>query len=241
MTERESYREMMSEMPVTGAIANNELAAVLTALEFVRKVQRCAGTTPYDEPDATGDRLNFRLNYQRGLDEGWTRWAETGDWSAYVIASTEHGLFEVLFARLPARVGTRTESSRAVFSTLTDAAKFVMVSVLDSVRTKFGLETLFVTFRSRGLDDRLVKDAPRQSEIAPMIARLPPERAGLAEQLQRISLGVDPSKAAVGYPGVEPYMNVLPLSLGQVADALMTGLPDEVTDCVDRFGTDRGA
>jgi hypothetical protein len=36
-------------------------------------------------------------------------------------------------------------------------------------------------------------------------------------------------------------MNVLPLSLEQVADALMTGLPDEVTNCVDRFVTDRDA
>ncbi|WP_231514594.1 hypothetical protein [Mycobacterium sp. URHB0044] len=214
---------------------------MLTALEFVRAVQRCAGTTPHDSPEITQERLNFRLNYQKGLDEGWTRWAETGDWSAYVIAPTEQGLFEVLFARLPERTGARSESSRAVFSTLTDAAKLVMVSVLDSVRTNFGLDSLFVIFRSRGLDDRLVKSSAHASEIAPLVARLSPERAQLADQIQRISLREDPSTAALGFPGVEPYMNVLPLSLGEVAGALMSGLPAEVAECVDTFIADRDA
>lgn len=220
--------------------ASRELTAVLTALEFVRAVQRCADIMQHDKPDLTGDRLNFRLNYQKGIDEGWTRWAETGDWSAYIIAPTEQGLFEVLFARLPERTGTRIESSRALFSTLTDAAKFVMVSVLDSVRTKFGLDSLFVTFRSHGLDGRLTEGVPRPSEIAPLIVRLPPERSHLAEQVQRISLSDDPSRAAIGFPGVVPYMNVLPLSLGEVAGALVAGLPPEVTECVDTFVADNG-
>ena len=225
-------------MEATSLSSSRDLAAVLTALEFVRAVERCAGTMPHDEPEIIGERLNFRLNYQKGLDEGWTRWAETGDWSAYVVAPTEQGTFEVLFTRLPERTGTRSETSRALFSSLTDAAKFVMVSVLDSVRTRFGLESLFVTFRSRGLDDRLAKDTPLPSEIAPVISRLPPDRSQLAEQLQRISLRDNPSTAAIGFPGVAPYMNILPMSLGDVAGALTAGLPAEVTDCVDAFVND---
>jgi hypothetical protein len=72
-----------------------------------------------------------------------------------------------------------------------------------------------------------------------VISRLPPDRSQLAEQLQRISLRDDPSTTAIGFPGFEPYMNVLPMSLGDVAGALMAGLPAEVTDCVDAFINDR--
>ena len=50
-----------------------------------------------------------------------------------------------------------------------------MVSVLDSVRTRFGLDSLFVTFRSRGLDDRLAKAYPlSRLEIAPVDLSITP-------------------------------------------------------------------
>jgi len=51
---------------------SSELSPVISALNFVRTVQACSRTTEYDEPDLEDDTLNFRVNYQRGLDEDWS-------------------------------------------------------------------------------------------------------------------------------------------------------------------------
>lgn len=212
---------------------SSELSPVISALNFVRTVQACSRTTEYDEPDLEDDTLNFRVNYQRGLDEDWSQWAETGEWSAYVIAPTTDGNFQVLHSRPQEKSARRAESCRAVFTSLTDAAKFVMVIVADSARSRLGLDSLFVIFRSRGLDASLSTNPAAKSEAAPLAGRLAPDKVHLADQIQRISLTSDPSRAVVGFPSIEPYANVLPLSLEQVMDALIAGFPPDVRECID--------
>jgi hypothetical protein len=209
------------------------LAAAIDALERVRGVQRCAGVLPYDQPEVTGNRLSFRNGYQKGCEKGWRDWTATGEWSAYVIELTERGAHDVLFQRLPEHSSERRESLRASFSRLEDATKFVIVNVVESTRTHGGLDSLFVLFRGRGLDDRVVKLAPEEVAITTVVARISPEKDDLVRShLQGFALKEDPSTSAIGFPSVAPYVNVLPLTYREVESASTAGMPPSVLDCV---------
>jgi hypothetical protein len=217
----------------TQAFADAPLADSIAALNRVRAIQRCASTAPYDAPVTTDRRINFRTGYQEGLERGWSDWAATGEWSGYVIELTEPGEYDVSFLRMPERADTRSESLKASFTRLEDATKFIMINVLDSVRSNSGLESLFLTFRARGLDDRLMKVAPDEAAKQKMMARLSPDKKELVERhLQKIALKDDPLTSAVGFPGVEPYMNSIPLTYGEIETALIAGMAPTVLDCV---------
>jgi hypothetical protein len=222
----------MSE--TTHAFADVQLADALAALNRVRAIQRCAGTTQYDAPVTTDDRINFYIGYQEGLERGWKNWAAAGEWSGYyVIELTGLAEYDVFFLRMPERSNIRSESLKASFTRLEDATKFIMIKVLDSVRSNSGLESLFLTFRGRGLDDRLIRVAPDAAAQRKMIARLSPDKKELVEKhLQKFVLKDDPLTCSIGFPGVEPYMNSMPLTYGEVEIALVTGMSPTVLDCI---------
>lgn len=71
-----------------------------------------------------------------------------------------------------------------------------------------------------------------------MAERVSPDRVDSIE-LQRISLAEDPSTYGIGFTGVEPYMNVIALTCGEVASTLLDGLPEDMRTCVDRCVSDR--
>ena len=53
-------------MEASSLSSSRDLAAVLTALEFARAVERCAGTMPHDEPEITGETAELSAQLSEG-------------------------------------------------------------------------------------------------------------------------------------------------------------------------------
>ncbi|MGH3638625.1 MAG: hypothetical protein ACRDUX_06315 [Mycobacterium sp.] len=107
------------------------------------------------------------------------------------------------------------------------------MNVLDSARSRHGLDSLFVMFRAIGLDQRVAKVAPDEASEAKVLALLPPDKEELVKNhLRKFVLKDDPLTSAVGFPGVEPYLNVLPMTYREVDSALTAGMPPPILECL---------
>jgi hypothetical protein len=208
------------------------MSQAIAAFNRYRLLQDCSRETPYDEPEVDDGRVYFRNGYRQGLVEGWPDWARRGDWSGYAIDLSRPEMYEVIFSRKPERSAERVESIDVTFSRIEDAVKYVLTKVGDTMRTRFGLSSLFVLWKARGLDPRLDKIPPTAAEIQRMIDLLPPGKAELVQKhLQRLVLREHPQVQSISFPGAEPYMNVIPLTYRELERALTHGLPDDVLAC----------
>jgi hypothetical protein len=207
-----------------GEEMNRSIAEAVQAFDRLRDVQRNVGVQPYDPAKQDGSRLYFRTKYREGIEKGWADWDTRGEWSGYAI-DWAHGGFEVVFTRKPERSANRAESVQAIFTRLEDAAKFIIANVGDSLRVDNGLKTLFLRWQDLGLDERIGQTVPSEPELQRMIDLLPPGKEELVRNhLQKFFLRADPSAHAIAFPGVKPYMNVMPLTYGDLEDELLAGL-----------------
>lgn len=195
------------------------------AFDRIRDIQRRAGVRAYDPAEQEGSRLYFRSRYREGIEQGWADWTSRGEWSGYAIDWGRGNGFEVVFTRKPERASSRAESVQAIFTRLEDAAKFIIANVGDSLRVDCGLQTLFLHWQEVGLDVRIGQTAPTDDDMQRMIEILPAGKEGLVrEHLQKFGLRADPAAQSIGFPGVRPYMNVIPVTYKELENELLDGL-----------------
>ncbi|WP_328352500.1 hypothetical protein OG976_19880 [Mycobacterium sp. NBC_00419] len=203
---------------------NRFVAEAVRAFDRLRDAQRNAGLQPYDPAEQDGSRLYFRTKYREGIEQGRANWRSRGEWSGYAIDWAHGGGYEVVFTRKPERSSKRAESVQAIFTRLEDAAKFIIANVGDSLRVDDGLQTLFLIWQDLGLDERISKTAPAEAECQRMIDLLPPGKEDLVRKhLEKFVLGAVPDVQSIGFPGVRPYMNVMPITYGDLENQLLDG------------------
>ncbi|WP_231972121.1 hypothetical protein [Mycobacterium sp. E3251] len=193
-----------------------------------RKIANNAGDGPYDEAERQGDRLYFRSDYSRKVEK-WPEWAEQGDWGAWIIARTQLGYFSVLSSLKHERASQRDEEVRVLFSTFSDAGKYIIMRVADSARVSLRLQTQFVKWNHSGLDPRIAIEAADPDVINLLKSEYPGLEEGFAEQyLKRYTLTTRPDSYGFAFPEDEPRMQVLLLSFEELTEALLEGIPEDI-------------
>lgn len=222
------------EMNAGGPVAGNEAAEVIRYYDLWRRIANFIGNGPYDEADWDSGRLYFRSDYSEKLKK-WPQWAELGDWAAWIIAPNPEGYICVLNSLKHERESERTERIEVMFSRFSDAGKYVIFRMGDSIRSRsdIRLKTLFVNREARGLDSRIrVEPAGRE-----VIDFLTTERPTLAKDyaekhLKRYALDDDPDSYGFALDSEQPRMGVLALSFEELTAALLDGMPENITSQV---------
>ncbi|AKS35377.1 hypothetical protein AFA91_29610 [Mycolicibacterium goodii] len=213
---------MMDEKswPETGNLAISE---VIDELNYWRRIQRHLGLIEYDEPDSDGKRLYFRSGYQEGLD--WKHWRQYGEWSAYIIESTNDGCYLVKHSTKGERSADRVERVQAVFTRFDDAGKYIVGRMGNAVRVDLGMESVIVRWEHDGADPRLKIEDPTADQLRFMSDVCAGIKPGTFERhLRRFSLVADPEIYALPVPSQIPMMNVIPLELEDLRLILTKGL-----------------
>jgi hypothetical protein len=162
-----------------------------------RQIYRYADNFEPNEPDWDDGRLYFRKGYPHP------------DWSALILASAPDGHYKVLHASTERR-NTPIESTRAVFSRVEDAGKYIIYEVGDLLRVSLGLVPLEQKWRDAGLDEQVSKII-------------------LSDKQARYELRRDESAYFVAYSGgVQPYNHILALSYDQLDSELLDGFSESL-------------
>ncbi|SOJ55789.1 hypothetical protein MSIMFB_03268 [Mycobacterium simulans] len=162
-----------------------------------RRIYRYADGEVPNEPDWVDGRLYFRNGYPYP------------GWSAFILEATSDRKYRVLHTSTERR-NTSVESSRATFSRLQDAGKYIIYDVADALRVRLGLKPLEQKWRATGLD-------PRVDKIA------------ISEKQAKYLLRSDEKVYFLAYSGgVQPYNHILSLSYDQLDTVLRDGFPKNV-------------
>jgi hypothetical protein len=190
------------------------------------------GSGPYDEPDWTDGRLYLRSDYSEKVRR-WPEWAEKGYWGAWIIAPTPEEYFCVLRSLLHERASERTEDMQVIFSSFSNAGKYVIMRIGDSARVSLRLKSLFVEWKARGLDARIRVESASQEAVDFLTRRSPTRKEGFAAQnLKRYTLEDDPSSYGFALPSEQPRIGVLAVSFEELTSALLDGMPESITSQV---------
>jgi hypothetical protein len=163
-----------------------------------RQIFRYANELEPNEPDWDDGRLYFRKGYP------------DPDWSAFILEPADGGHCNVLHASTERR-NTPLESTRAIFSRLQDAGKYIIYEVADLLRVPIGLEPLEQKWRDAGLDARVRKVV-------------------VSDKRAKYELLEDSTAYFLAYSGgIQPYNHILPLSYDQLDSELLDGFPQSMT------------
>lgn len=203
--------------------------------ELWRTIVNHVGRGPYDQADWVNGRLYFRSDYSEKLKK-WPEWAEFGDWGAWIIASTSEGYFSVLRSLMHERATQRSENVEVMFSHFTDAGKYIILQIGDSLRSDLRLQTLFVKWDDRELSSR-IRIEPASREAVGFWNRVCPTlKDGFAEKhLKSYTLEDDPSSYGLALPAEHTNMEVLALTFEELTAALLDGMPESITSQVARW------
>jgi hypothetical protein len=222
------------EMDVGGPVAGTEPAEVIRYYDLWRRIANFIGNGPYDEADWEDDRLYFRSDYSEKLKE-WPKWAEFGDWAAWIVAPNPKGYICVLNSLKHEREAERTERIEVMFSRFSDAGKYVILRMGDSIRSRsdIRLKTLFVNWEARGLDSRIRVEPTGREVIDFLTTERPTLEKDYAEKhLKRYALDDDPGSYGFALDSEQPRMGVLALSFEELTAALLDGMPESITSKV---------
>ncbi|WP_156664703.1 hypothetical protein [Mycobacterium sp. 852002-51057_SCH5723018] len=163
-----------------------------------RQIFRYANQSVPNEPIWENGRLYFREGYPNP------------GWSALILEFSSDGHYAVLHASTERR-NTPLESTRAVFSQVQDAGKYIMYEVADLLRVSIGLKPLERQWRDAGLDASVRK-------------------VTLSDKQAKYELVTDPTVYFIAYSGgIQPFNHILPLSYDQLDSQLLEGFPSRVT------------
>lgn len=167
-----------------------------------RQIYRYADQPEPNEPDWDNGRLYFRRGFPHP------------DWSALILAPTADGHVEVRHASTERR-NTPAESSRALFSRVEDAGKYIVFETADLLRVALGLPSLEQRWRDAGLDDRVNK----------VLA---------SDRKAKYELRSDDSAYFFAFSGgIQPYNHLLALSYDELDAVLLDGFPESVASRLD--------
>jgi hypothetical protein len=211
-------------------------AEVVANYNVWRAVANMAGSGgPYDEPDWEDGRLFFRSDYSEKIKK-WPAWAKSGYWGAWIIGPAHDECFYVAQSLLHERAAERSEDLQAVFSHFTDAGKYIILQIGDSLRYQLGLETLSIKWAARGLNPRIQVALPEQDVVEFVLRRSPGlEREFAEKHLKKFVLQGDVNSYGFAFPEDQPSMEVLALSFDELTAALLEGMPDSITSQVPRW------
>lgn len=215
--------------------ADEGLSEVVGHYDLWRKIANAVGKTDYDGPDKQDGRLYFRSDYSEKLNK-WPQWEEQGNWGAWIIAPTSEGYFCVLSSLKHERETQRDEDIKVLFSNFSDAGKYIILRIGDSVRVDLRLKTQFVKWDDQGLDSRILIE-PANPEVIDFLNReYPALKEGFAERyLKRYAFEDHPRSYGFAFPEDEPRMQVLSLSFDELTAALLEDMPDSITSQVTRW------
>jgi hypothetical protein len=215
-----------------GADADSESTEVIRYYDLWSKIANFAGKGPYDAADWKDGSLYFRSDYSE-KHKKWPEWAENGYWGAWIITSAPEGYFCVVRSLLHERAALRSEDIEVMFSRFSDAGKFVISQIGDSVRSSLQLRTLFIKWDDRGLDPRIRIEPASKDTVDFLNRECPTLKEGFAEQhLKRYTFEEAPSSHGFALPAQQPRMEVLTLSFEELTAALLDGMPESITSKV---------
>ncbi|WP_254848334.1 hypothetical protein [Mycobacterium sp. SP-6446] len=221
-------------MEVGGPVAGNDRTEANRYYELWRRIANFAGNGPYDEAVWENDRLYLRSDYSEKLKE-WPKWAELGDWAAWIIAPKPDGYIRVLSSLKHERDAERTERVEVMFSRFSDATKYVILRIGDSIRSRsdIRLRTLFVNWEARGLDSR-IRVQPASGEVIDLLTTERPtlEKDYAEKHLKSYVLDEDANSYGFALDSEQPRMEVLALSFEELTAALLDGMPESITSQV---------
>lgn len=222
-------------MQADGPATKEEPAEVVHYFRLWRGIANLVGNGPYDEPVWVDGDLFLRSDYSQKLSE-WPEWAEFGDWGAWIVSPRQDGYTRVLHSIKHERQSQRTQRVEAMFTRFSDAGKYIILRIGDSVRSSkhIRLRTLFVEWESRGLDPRIHADPANQDIVDIFQAARPSLHANVAEKslkIYRVDDGQTASAIALNHD--QPRMQILVMSLGELTAALLEGMPESITSQVD--------
>lgn len=201
---------------------------------FWRKIANEACRGSYDEPDRQNDRMYFRSDYSEKLKK-WPEWAESGDWGAWIIDRVPD-YFCVLSSLKHERAAQRDESIKVFFSKFSDAAKYVIMRIGDSVRVDLRLTSQFVKWDDRGPSPRILVEPADRQAISVMKTESPtPQDGFIEEHLKRYTFEEDRSSYGYAFPEDQPRMEVLALSFDELTTTLLEDIPESVTAEIPRW------
>jgi hypothetical protein len=156
-----------------------------------------------------------------------------GDWAAWIIAPTREGYFCVLHSLRHERDAQRTERVEVMFSNASDAGKYIILQIGDSIRCDLRLQTLFIKWDDRELNPR-IQIKPADRETIDFLTRERPslERDYAEKHLKNYTLVDDPSSYGFALPADQTNMEVLALSFEELTAALLDGMPESITSQV---------
>jgi hypothetical protein len=211
--------------PVASGSHGDPMIDVVQRLNRWRSIQQALNASTYDEPTWENGKLYFRNGYADGIDK-WAHWAETGDWSAYIIEPTPAGFFNVKQSRKGERAVRRSENIRVAFTRLEDAAKYVIARVANSLRVSLGLSSIVIKWEEAGLDRRLHVGDVTPEQLKYMQKECVGIRPGVLEQhLRRYYVAENKDAYALPLPSEVPLMNVLALTFDELDAQLTHGMP----------------
>ncbi|OBA61789.1 hypothetical protein A5647_09895 [Mycobacterium sp. 1100029.7] len=124
----------------------------------------------------------------------------------------------------------RTETIEVMFSRVSDAGKYIISAIGDSVRSSVRLETLFVKWHDRGLDPRIQIEPASEEAVEFLNRECPTLKVGFAARhLKRYTFEESPQHYGFALPAEQPRMEVLALSFEELTAALLDGMPDHIT------------
>lgn len=210
----------------------NKYVEIVREYNVWRKIANFVGVGPYDPPDWDNGRLYFRSDYSEKARK-WPSWPEQGFWGAWIIDPSHDNYYFVTRSLLHERESQRSETVGAFFSTLVDAGKYIILQVGDSVRYQVGLETLFVKWDEKGLDSRIFVEPAPQEAVAALQEAFPELPASSAEKYLKRYTAIN-AATSYGYalPSDQPRMELLLLSLKELTEALLEGMPESITSQV---------
>ncbi|KAA1244119.1 hypothetical protein F0Q45_25115 [Mycobacterium simiae] len=180
-------------------INEKDIAELIRRYNEWRRIYYYAGQAEPNEPDWQNDRLYFSDGYPYP------------DWSAYILERDPEGQYHVLHASTERR-NIPLETSRAVFSRIQDAGKYIVYEIADLLRVSLGLDSLEKKWRDAGLD-------PEVNKIF------------LSDKQAKYELRSDAKAYLIAYSGgIQPYHHILRLSYDQLDVALLEGFPESVTN-----------
>ncbi|MEC4764478.1 hypothetical protein VT930_15390 [Mycobacterium sherrisii] len=218
-------------MEVERQVPRDELVEVARYYDLWRGIANLVGDGPDDEPDWDAGRLFFRSDYSQKLKE-WPKWAEFGDWGAWII-TPEPGYICVSHSLKHEREVFRTERMEVVFSSFLDAGKYVIMQLGDSMRTcsNVRLKSLFLNWEARGLSPGIKVQAASEKDIG-LFIDVRDDKEYAEKHLKRYSLVDSPGSYGIALDYEQPRMEILALSFDELTAALLDGMPETITSKV---------
>ncbi|MCV7198382.1 hypothetical protein [Mycobacterium angelicum] len=177
--------------------------------------------------DSEGHRL--RIDYSEKLKE-WPKWKQFGDWAAWIIERTVEGYYTVIRSVRHERAIERSENAVAVFASVADAGKYVILQIGDYLRSYLGPETLAIKWMATGLDPRIQVRQPTKDAIDQFTRFRPAGPESFSQQgLQKYTIQDDPSRFGFAFPREARDMQILALTYDELNALLLDGMPEDIT------------